>query len=126
MKWWIGAVVAVVVSCAAVETREVAEPRPLSGRALEWARETLGKHRREKRLEGTLTGSHGEQVAYDDYCNVGSEFRGDRTKVFHAFAEELLARGCEYRALEVNSNGDVTKLLVVVDGERIVFSYLRW
>ena len=126
MSRWIGCVVAIVASCAAVETREVAEPRALEGEALEWARAALSKHRGEARKSGSVTASHGEQVPYDDYCLVGSEFGEDRAAAFHAFAEGLLARGCEYRALEVNARGDVTKLLVVVDGERIVFSYLRW
>jgi len=119
-------VVAIVASCVAVETREVAEPRALEGEALEWVRAALSKHRGETRRAGSVTASHGEEVPYDDYCNVGSEFGEDRASAFHAFAQGLLARGCEYRALEVNSRGDVTKLLVVADGERIVFSYLRW
>lgn len=126
MKRWMGAVLGVVMSCAVVETRDVAEPRTLRGEALEWARVALAKHRRETRSSGSVTDSYGEQVAYDDYCHVGSEFGTDRAGAFHEFAQGLLARGCEYRALEVNSRGDVTKLLVVVDGERIVFSYLRW
>lgn len=126
MRWWMGAVLAVVTSCTSVATRDVAEPRPLRGEALEWARAALEKHRRETRSSGSVTGSYGEQVAYDDYCHVGSEFGTDRATAFHEFAQGLLARGCEYRALEVNARGHVTKLLVVVDGERIVFSYLRW
>ncbi|MBM3991729.1 MAG: hypothetical protein FJ298_12070 [Planctomycetes bacterium] len=126
MSRWIGCGVVIVASCVSVQTREVAEPRALVGEALEWARAALGRHRAQTRRPGSETESHGEQVAYDDYCHVGSEFGEDRAGAFHAFAKGLLARGCEYRSLEVNSRGEVTKLLVVVDGERIVFSYLRW
>jgi hypothetical protein len=122
-RW--GVWLAVVAGCAAVESRDVAEPRPLRGAALEWARAALERNRVVEE-DGDVTASHGERVPYSRYCLIGSALGEDRGLAFAEFAAELLARGCEYRSLEEGAGGYVTKLLVVADGERVVFSYLRW
>ncbi len=115
----------VVAGCAAVPSREVSEPSPLRGAALEWARAALERCRVIDE-DGDVSAGDGERVPYSRYCLIGSEFGADRGTAFANFAEGLLARGCEYRVLEQGAAGHITKLLVVVDEERVVFSYLRW
>ena len=66
----------------------------------------------------------GESVAYDRWCIVGDRLRKDQ--VFDEFVVALREAGGEFRVLHSSRDGRVEKILVNLDGRRIVVSPLQW
>ena len=75
---------------------------------------------------GTVTLASGEQLPYDRYCLVGSQLAADRGRSFETFVEALRAEGGEFQTIESRAEGKPSKILVVLDGKRIVVSVQQW
>lgn len=101
------------------------EPAPLRGAARQLMRDMLAAAPSPAQ-RGEVTAADGARVPYDRYCLVGSQFAGDRTRAYHAFVDDLQRLGGDFAALEHDRDGRPAKILVDVDGVRIVVTYLRW
>jgi hypothetical protein len=75
---------------------------------------------------GSVTDANGESVRYDRYLLIGTELGRDRGQAFAEFVRELELRGGSYRTLERMLDGRPSKVLVDVDGQRIVVSVQKW
>lgn len=115
----------VLIAACAASPRGRYEPVPLRGDARQRMLDVLAAGQMPARPD-TVTVSDGTRVPYDRHCVVGSEFAGDRARSFFTFVDELRRCGGDFAALEHDRDGRVTKILVDVDGQRIVVTYLRW
>ena len=75
---------------------------------------------------GFETASSGERVPYDRYCLVGSTLQAERAGEFDALVAELTARGGVFYVFHQRSDGKPGKVLVNLDGQRVVVSTLQW
>ncbi|MBM3974053.1 MAG: hypothetical protein FJ301_08140 [Planctomycetes bacterium] len=117
-------VVLLVAACAA-PPRGPYEPLPLRGDARQLVLDALASAQSPPRPD-TVTVSDGSRVPYDRHVLVGSEFADDRASRYYAFVDELRRRGGDFASLEHGSGGRPAKILVDVDGQRVVVTYLRW
>lgn len=117
-------VAALLVACA-TSPRGPYEPAPLRGAARALMLEALASAQSPPRPD-TVTVSDGTRVPYDRHCIVGSALADDRAGSYHAFVEDLRARGGDFATLEQERDGRPAKILVDVDGQRVVVTYLRW
>jgi hypothetical protein len=101
------------------------EPAPLRGPARQLMRDMLAASPSPAQ-PSVATAADGARVPYDRYCLIGSEFASDRTRAYFAFVDDLRRLGGDFAALEHDRDGRATKILVDVDGQRIVVTYLRW
>lgn len=101
------------------------EPVPLRGAARQLMRDMMAASPSPAEA-GEAATADGARVPYDRYCLVGSEFAGDRMRTYFAFVDDLGRLGGDVAALERDRDGRATKILVVVDGQRVVVTYMRW
>lgn len=115
---------ALAAACAAPPAAAY-EPAPLRGAALQLVRDIVAASPGEPR-PGDATVADGTRVPYDRFCLVGSEFAGDRTSSFFTFVDDLRRLRGDFATLEEARDGRATKILVDVEGKRVVVTYLRW
>lgn len=75
---------------------------------------------------GNVAAMTGESVQYDRYLLVGSALQAERARDFGRFVDELRALGGSYYVVQHSQDGQPTKVLVVVDGQRVMVSRLEW
>ncbi len=68
----------------------------------------------------------GVRVEYDRYLIVGSQLQADRGREFDAFVDGIAQRGGCYFPLYLRSDQRPGKILVLVDGKRVMVSVLQW
>lgn len=108
------------------------EPPPLQGAARDVVIEELAKFDGPdgpSAMHGTggfQTASNGERVPYDRYLLVGTSLQQERVREFDAFVDRLEAGGGAFYVFHVHSDGRPAKVLVNLDGTRIVCSRQEW
>ena len=96
-------------------------PPPLTGAARELVLAALPERRPD-----ADTASTGQRVPYDHYLLRGSSLQQDRVRALDEFVDELVAKGGRYYALHLRADGRPGKILVVVDGLRVIVSRQEW
>lgn len=120
-------------ACAASPDRlggpaETFPPPPLAGAAREFVlaalRETTGSL--PERTPGEAVAADGRRLPYDHCLVRGMIGERDRQRVFDAFVDELVAKGGQYYALHLRSDGRPGSVVVVAEGRRVVVSTVDW
>ena len=128
----LAAVIAVIAACAGAPPTAPGDPEPLAGAAAERVRAQIAAFdgpdgpSQLHGSPGTVTTSGGETLPYDRYLLVGSQLSADRGRSFDTFVEALRVDGAEFQTIEVRQDGKPAKIMVVLDGKRIVVSVQQW
>jgi hypothetical protein len=103
-------------------------PPPLTGAARELVLAALCEDTGSlpERRPDADTASTGQRVPYDHYLLRGSSLQQDRVRALDEFVDELVAKGGRYYALHLRADGRPGKILVVVDGLRVIVSRQEW
>lgn len=103
-------------------------PPPLKGAARDFVlaalSETTGSLP-EKKPDEAVAGT-GQRIPYDNYLVRGMIGQDNRMRVFDEFVDELVAKGGQYYALYLRSDGRPGTVLVVVDDRRVIVSRQDW
>ena len=107
-------------------------PAPLTDGAAELLRERIaafdgpGGPRPLFAEGGTARAADGTEVAYDRFLLVGSELAEDRGAAFARFLASIRERGGDWRTVTIGSDGAPRKVLMVLDGQRVMVAVQQW